>query len=446
MSALDLTPLKTMLSLLIAPLSAAPLFVACTEAEPVDPLAALSNAAQPGTQQGALPGAQAKDPEIPKCEGDQLVTPSGLKYCFLEKGEGNTYPGMGDTVRVDYTGWTMAGKVFDSSRRARFPGQEPQPAEFQLGMLIDGWNEMLQLMVPGDRVLVTIPSNLAYGEKGAGSDIPPNADLIFDFVLHAIVDEAPDFVAWPAAESEAAASAIKLDGGVELRVLAEGTGEALAEGSRAVFDCTAWTESGKFAFVHSFIQQAQMIGQWRTLTTQSQPLPFMKSLLPYVKAGAKLQVRVPSTLGIRSKFPVETIPEGANELWMIEVPSLRAFPEPEFRVPTDEELTTTESGLQYVIVREGNGRNPKATNTVLAHYSGWLTDGRSFDSSHQRKAPSAFPLNRVVPGWTEGLQLLKEGGAGIFVIPADLGYGNQSRGIITPGSTLVFYVDLLAVN
>ena len=80
---------------------------------------------------------------------------------------------------------------------------------------------------------------------------------------------------------------------------------------------------------------------------------------------------------------------------------------------------------------EGTDRAPKASNTVLAHYSGWLTDGRPFDSSHKRGTPAAFPLARVVPGWTE--DSAHEGGsAAIFVIPAELGYGNRSTGIITP--------------
>ena len=423
-----------MLSLLLAPLVAAPLSVACSEPEPVDPAA------------GFVPAQKGEDPEIPECSGEEFNTPSGLKYCYLARGEGKEYPGMGDTVRVDYTGWTLDGKSFDSSRIPRFPGRKVQPAEFQLGMLIDGWNEMLTLMVPGDRVLVTIPSDLAYGEQGSPPNIGPNATLVFDMELHAVLDRAPAFVAWPAAESEDAAGIQKLEAGVELRVLAAGTGEPVSGERLATMKSSCWTESGKFAFVHSFIQQPQMVSTWRTLGTKAQPLPFMRSLLPHAKAGARLQVRVPSSLGLKSRFPIDAIPDGANEIWMIDFPTVDAYPMPEFRIPTEEELTTTESGLQYFVVREGTGRAPKASNTVLAHYSGWLTDGRSFDSSHKRGTPAAFPLARVVPGWTEGLQLMKEGGAAIFVIPAELGYGNRSTGIITPGSTLVFHVDLLAVQ
>lgn len=425
-----------MISTFLAPLLAAPLLTACGEAQPVDPTF--------GFEPGAAPSAQGQDPEIPKCEGDEVVLPSGVKYCVLAKGEGGEHPAMGDTVRVDYTGWTLDGRSFDSSRRARRPGMAPEPAEFQVGGVIDGWNEMLQLMVPGDRVLVTIPSELAYGEKGSPPNIGPNATLIFDVELHAIVAKAPRFEAWPAEPGD---DVEDFESGVELRVLRAGEGPSVTDGATAVVEMSCWTESGKFAFVHSFISNAQMIPQWRQITKTSQPLPFMRDLLPHARVGARIQLRVPANLGIKSRFNVPTIPDGANELWIVEFPVVDEFPKPEFRMPTADELTTTESGLKYLIVKQGSGRAPKASNTVLAHYNGWLTDGKQFDSSFDRGAAIAFPLNRVVPGWTEGLQLLQEGGAAFLVVPPELGYGARGAGAdIPPNSTLLFYVELLAVQ
>ena len=107
----------------------------------------------------------------------------------------------------------------------------------------------------------------------------------------------------------------------------------------------------------------------------------------------------------------------------------------------------TKSGLQYRVLREGSGKSPKATNNVRVHYKGTLIDGTQFDSSYDRGAPITFPLNRVIPGWTEGVQLMKEGAKYEFVIPANLAYGNRGAGKVIPGgATLVFEVELLKVE
>jgi FKBP-type peptidyl-prolyl cis-trans isomerase len=123
------------------------------------------------------------------------------------------------------------------------------------------------------------------------------------------------------------------------------------------------------------------------------------------------------------------------------------MPGPAFSMPSGDAVQSTASGLKYSVVAEGSGKAPKATDTVTVHYSGWLTNGAPFDSSHKRGQPASFPLNRVIGGWTEGLQLMKEGGQSVFVIPPALGYG--SRGApptIGPDATLVFHVELIKVG
>lgn len=113
-----------------------------------------------------------------------------------------------------------------------------------------------------------------------------------------------------------------------------------------------------------------------------------------------------------------------------------------------EGVKTTPSGLQYKITKEGEGKSPKATDTVLVHYKGTLLDGKEFDSSFKRNEPLEFPLNRVIPGWTEGLQLLKEGGKATLYIPSKLAYGpgGTPGGPIGPDETLIFEVELLKVR
>ena len=108
---------------------------------------------------------------------------------------------------------------------------------------------------------------------------------------------------------------------------------------------------------------------------------------------------------------------------------------------------TTPSGLQYKVITEGHGKSPKATDTVLVHYRGTTIDGTEFDSSYKRNEPISFPLNGVIPGWTEGVQLMKEGGKIQLFIPSNLAYGSRGAGgVIAPDSTLIFDIELLKVQ
>ena len=108
---------------------------------------------------------------------------------------------------------------------------------------------------------------------------------------------------------------------------------------------------------------------------------------------------------------------------------------------------TTPSGLQYKVITAGTGKSPAATDTVLVHYRGTSLEGVEFDSSYKRNEPISFPLNGVIPGWTEGVQLMKEGGKMQLFIPSNLAYGSRGAGgAIAPDSTLIFDIELLKVQ
>ena len=111
-----------------------------------------------------------------------------------------------------------------------------------------------------------------------------------------------------------------------------------------------------------------------------------------------------------------------------------------------EGVVTLPSGLQYQVLKEGNGKSPKATDQVKCHYEGTLNNGKIFDSSYRRNEPATFPLNGVIAGWTEGLQLMKEGAKYRFFIPFNLAYGTRGAGQdIPPYAALIFDVELIEV-
>ncbi|WP_020159262.1 MULTISPECIES: FKBP-type peptidyl-prolyl cis-trans isomerase [Methylobacter] len=110
-------------------------------------------------------------------------------------------------------------------------------------------------------------------------------------------------------------------------------------------------------------------------------------------------------------------------------------------------IITTASGLQYEILKKGEGATPSATDNVTVHYKGTTIDGEEFDSSYSRGEPATFPLNRVIAGWTEGVQLMQEGAKYRFYIPSDLAYGAHGAGrAIGPNAALIFDVELIKVQ
>lgn len=352
-------------------------------------------------------------------------TASGLQYSVLHAGPAGIHPKPGDIVTVHYTGWLPDGKEFDSSRR------RGQPAHFELGKVIKGWNEGLTLMTPGSRYKFTIPPELAYGDRGAPPDIPPKATLIFDVELISVASFA----------KLSKEKVKKTESGLEYELVDPGKGELPGKDHAVNFDFAFWNTDGKFL-------QSSMIAPpgRRPVPIKGRAADFRIAVLKEVpfllKPGGSCRVKVPAMPGI---LPQDTI-------WYIRLNgSVAPLAVPKFVKPSSEtgKVLKTESGLQYQVVKKGkpDGKQPKMGQLVTCHYAGWLENGDLFDSSFGRGEPSTFQLGRVIRGWNEGLQLMREGAIYRFLIPADLAYGPQGRPPkIGPNATLVFYVELVKVG
>lgn len=356
---------------------------------------------------------------IPECK-EMQKTASGLEYGVLRAGRDEPKPSADDMVEVHYTGWLTDGKKFDSSR------DRNETATFGVKQVIKGWTEGLQLMSPGAHFKLVIPPELGYGANGSPPTIPGNATLVFEVELLKVV-AMPKF-------REAGKEQKKLPSGVAYEVTKVGTGAQVGDKDAVALRYAIWKADGTLVDCSERQNNHRLTG-----TLSSLPFPFLGELAATCKVGDVLRVQVPQSI-----FPNLR----SDTVWELEVTGTKPAPAvPAFRMPDAAKVVTTQSGLKYEVIDVGTGESPAATDRVVAHYTGWTTDGKVFDSSHARGEPSEFGLKQVIPGWTEGLQLMKTGGKFLFEIPGPLAYGAAGRPPKIPANaTLVFLVELVEVK
>ncbi|MGB1205735.1 MAG: FKBP-type peptidyl-prolyl cis-trans isomerase [Chitinophagales bacterium] len=182
--------------------------------------------------------------------------------------------------------------------------------------------------------------------------------------------------------------------------------------------------------------------------------------IPLFKTGGKGKLIIPSALAYGEKAMGNDIPANSILVFDIELLEVIKITTPAEQAKIDQEkiaayiqekglqnVQKTESGLHYMIEKEGEGEHPTLESHVKVHYEGTLLDGTKFDSSYDRSQPAHFPLNRVIPGWQEGIPFLKTGGKGTLIIPSGLAYGKKEAGKKIPAnSVLIFKVELLEVH
>jgi FKBP-type peptidyl-prolyl cis-trans isomerase len=378
-----------------------------------------------------------KPPEKPAntipADTEIVTTASGLKYSVLVAGKEGQHPKLGDRVKVHYTGWLVDGTKFDSSR------DRGAPTEFTLGQVIPGWNEGLALMTVGARWKLTIPPALGYGARGMPPTIPANATLIFDVEL-IDVHFAPVMPTFHAAVPEAQKTTAS---GLKYETLKQGAGDSPSETDVAELKFALFSTKGDLVDCSEKLE--------KTLKARAVDLtiPFMKEAISLLKPGARLRFEVPPEQCFGDK-PIGPLPAKSTTVWELELVSvIKPLPVPPFAMPDEAKLKTTASGLKYEVIAEGDaaGVSPKMGQVVKVHYAGWLADGTLFDSSYPRAEEMTLRLGRVIPGWNEGLALMKPGATYKFVIPPALGYGERGMPPKIPANaTLVFLVTLVKVG
>lgn len=364
----------------------------------------------------------------------------GLAYRIIEKGDGAA-PTEDSVVDVRYIGRLIDGTEFDRS-------EGDETVTFPVSGLIEGWTKALLLMKVGDKMELALPHELAYGNTGRPG-IPAYSTLVFEMELVNVKTkeeqiaefEAPNLAYLEQYKDQD--GVIVTDSGLMYKVLEDAPETAQSPGGDAVITAH---------YAGSLVDGTEFDSSFKRGEPLTFPInrviPAWQEAMQLMKVGQTIELVVPQELGYGSRGAGQVIPPYSTLIFKIELVS--------FDSPADQQkflddnaskqgVQVTESGLQYKIIEEGTGEKPIKTSRVRVHYRGRLIDGTEFDSSYNRGEPAVFPVSAVIAGWTEGLQLMKEGAKYEFYIPQQLGYGDRGTGNIPPYSTLIFDVELLEV-
>jgi peptidylprolyl isomerase len=365
-------------------------------------------------------------PDVAAPPADAQKTASGLAYKVLQPGTGTDHPDMNATVKVDYSGWTTDGKMFDSSVAPLQPGRKPQPISFNLGRVIPGWTEGVQLMVVGEKARFWIPEDLAYkGKPGA-----PQGMLVFDVQL---LDLTPGPKP-PADLNTPPADAGATKDGLVSEVTQKGTGTVHPQPNDGVrVNYSTWQRDGKLV-------DASKDGS-PTVRPVSGLSDGWSEALQQMVVGEKRTFWVPAALTTISGRPGPTPADQTIVVELLEILSGPKTP-PDVKAPP-KDATVEKDGLATKVLVKGTGTtHPTRTQSVTVKYAGWTTDGKQFDSSYARGEPATFGVSAVIPGWTEALMLMTEGEKRRIWVPQDLAYKGRPG---PPQGMLVFEVELLKI-
>ena len=361
-----------------------------------------------------------------------MKTPSGLEYTITQKGNGKK-PQNGDKIKVHYTGKLTNDTVFDSSVK------RGQPFEFKLGIgqVIKGWDEAFLLLQVGDKATIKLPPDIAYGENGQGA-IPANATLIFDVEL---LDVMEGVRPWDVKGKDTITTA----SGLKYIMVKENKTGTPAAGASLVVHYTGYFKDGKT--FDSSVERGQPLKGLKC--GGGQVIKGWDEGLALLHKGEKAKFIIPYNLayGEQGYGPIPPKTDLIFDVELIDVHPILAPAQFDIK---GLELKTTASGLKYYEVkRSGSTVKAEAGKTVKVHYTGYLADGKMFDSSVEREEPIEFILGQtpIIKGWEEGIALMNVGDKLRLIIPYNLAYGEQGRAPVIPAKAeLTFDVELVDVK
>ena len=363
---------------------------------------------------------------------ETIKTASGLEYTITKKGNGKK-PQIGDRVVVQYTGKLTNDSIFDSSLKRG-------PFTFKLGKgeVIKGWDEAFQLLQIGDKATIKFGPELGYGAKGAGP-IPPNATLIFDVELL-------DVIEGPKKWDVKGKDTIALPSGLKY-IIVNGNkkGEIPTAGTQVSLNYSGFFKDGKI--FDSSVERGQ---PFSVKLGEGQIIKALEEGLELMHKGEKVEFYIPYNLAYGEQGHPPVIPPKADLIFDIELLNVQKVIVPTLFDITGKEQKTTASGLKYYEISKSTSIvKAMAGKTVKVHYSGYLADGKMFDSSVERGEPIEFKLGQgqVIAGWDEGISLMNVGDKFRLVIPYYLAYGENGRPPMIPAkSDLTFDVELIDVK
>jgi peptidylprolyl isomerase len=373
-----------------------------------------------------------KSPKGEVSTKDTVTTESGLRYVITKMGQGEK-PEKGAKVKVHYTGKLTNDTVFDSSYKRN------QPFSFVLGKgrVIAGWDEGVALLNEGTKATLIIPSDLAYGSRDK-PNIPANSTLIFDIELLEVknpIKVVPfDVAGKDTMTTESGLKYIVVKKGHDKNPLAKA-------GETVTVHYTGYFKDG--LIFDSSVKRGQPIkfplGQGRVIKGWDEGLQLMRS-------GDKFRLIIPYQLAYGENGRGNSIPPKTDLIFDVEL----VYNQPEVKIEAynvaGKDTIVTKSGLKMIPVKLTDLQKPSKGQNVTVHYTGYLMDGKIFDSSVKRDEPIKFQvgLSKVIKGWDEALLLMKKGEKYRLVIPPELAYGAKGAGgVIPPNATLIFDVNLV---
>ncbi len=377
----------------------------------------------------------------PEPEPVHKTTESGIAYTIIREGEGPV-PQEGDRVSVHYTGRLSDGSVFDTSYDTE------EPVQFIIGSdeLIPGWEEGIMLLPEGSKASFVIPPSLAYGEEGYGP-VPGGETISFEVELLRVesVDEPPvvDEELHEEIPGEMEHMA-ETPSGVTYFLLESGDGEELKEEMIIDMHYTGYLDKTRQPVFDSSYDRGEPVS---FILGRKMVIPGWEEALPGLRVGDRVRMWVPYEMayGTQGRGP---IPPETDLIFDMELLDARPVPSPDPFPTEGKDTIRTESGLQYILVDESDEDMPPAGSVITVHYTGYLSDGRLFDSSVQRSEPLRFVLgsDQVIRGWDEAFTMLPKGTKARLIVPPHLAYGDRGSGPIPPGETLIFDVEVIDVS